>query len=246
MDLQTLFWLTLALGAGAISKGATGLGLPLIALPLLTALVGLQQAIGIMLVPIIVTNLYQIWAYRAARAQPGLAFLPWFLGLGAVGIGLGTWALDTLPERTLEAGLGAMLLAYVALRLARPGFVLSQAAGRRLGPVAGLAAGTLQGATGIAAPAGVTFIHALGLERRATVFAVSAMFLGFAMVQLPALIIAGIYQAHWLWLGLFACIPVFVFMPVGAWLGRISSPRAFDLMILAFLTLAGARMVIGA
>jgi uncharacterized membrane protein YfcA len=104
----------------------------------------------------------------------------------------------------------------------------------------------LQGATGIAAPAGVTFIHALGLERRATVLAVSAMFLGFAMVQLPALVVAGIYEMHWLWLGLFACIPVMVFMPVGEWLGRISSPRVFNIMILAFLTVAGGRMVLGA
>ncbi len=245
MDIQALVWLTLALGAGAIAKGATGLGLPLIALPLLTTVVGLQQAIGIMLIPILSTNAYQIWTYRAARTLPGLAFLPGFLGLGAVGIGLGTWALDSLPERTLEIGLGIMLLAYVVLRLARPGLVLSEQAGRRMGPVAGLAAGTLQGATGIAAPIGVTFIHALGLDRRASVFAVSVMFLGFGMVQLPALVVAGIYQLSWLWLGVFACIPIVVFMPVGEWLGRISSQRTFDLMILGFLTLAGARMVIG-
>ena len=245
MDLQTVLFLTLALAAGAITKGATGIGLPLIALPLLTAAVGLQQAIGIMLIPILVTNAYQVWTYRGARTMPGTAFLPGFLLSGAVGVALGTWALDSLPERLLEMGLGAMLLTYVALRLARPEFTLSAAFATRAGPAVGLAAGTLQGATGIAAPIGVTFIHALGLERRASVFAVSAMFLGFASVHYPAIIIAGIYQVEWLWLGLFACLPILIFMPVGEWLGRRASPRLFDRLILIFLLIAGLGMIFG-
>lgn len=245
MDFQTLFLLTLALAAGAITKGATGVGLPLIALPLLTAAVGLQQAIGIMVIPIILTNAYQLWIYREARKLPDVAFLPRFLLSGAVGIALGTWALDALPERSLEIGLGVMLLSYVMLRIARPEFTFSNAFARRAGPAVGLAAGTLQGATGIAAPIGVTFIHALGLERRASVFAVSSMFLGFAAVQYPAIIIAGIYQAEWVWLGLFACVPIFAFMPLGEWLGRRASPRVFDRLILIFLCIAGLGMVIG-
>lgn len=243
MDPQILVFLTLALAAGAITKGATGMGLPLIALPLLTATVGLQQAISIMLVPVVVTNAYQVWAYRGARALPGLAFLPGFLIGGTVGIVLGTWALGALPERALEIGLGVMLLTYVALRLARPEFTFSTTFARRVGPAIGLAAGTLQGATGIAAPIGVTFIHALGLERRTTVFAVSAMFLGFAAVQYPAIILAGIYQLEWFWLGLFACGPIVIFMPLGEWLGRRASPRLFARLILLFLFFAGLGMI---
>lgn len=245
MDLQSFVFLTLALAAGAIVKGATGVGLPLIALPLLTATVGLQQAIGIMLVPALMTNIYQIWAYRTARKMPGLGFLPWFLISGAVGIGLGTWALGSLPEKQLETGLGLMLLAYVALRLFRPEFAFSHGLARKVGPVVGLAAGTLQGATGIAAPIGVTFIHAVGLERHASVFAVSSMFLGFAAVQYPAIILSGIYRVEWVWLGLFACIPILVFMPVGEWLGKRASPQVFNRLILIFLFAAGLGMIIG-
>lgn len=245
MDPQSLIFLTLALAAGAVAKGATGVGLPLIALPLLTTAVGLQQAIGVMLIPILVTNAWQVWAYRAALEQPGTAFLPGFLLGGAVGIALGTWALDALPERLLEIGLGAMLLAYVALRLARPEFKFSSQFARKAGAAVGLAAGVLQGATGIAAPIGVTFIHALGLERRATIFAVSAMFLGFAAAQYAAIIIAGIYRTEWLWLGLYACLPVILFMPAGAWIGRRAHPRVFDRLILLFLFVAGLGMSMG-
>lgn len=245
MGYQTLVLLTLALGAGAVAKGATGLGLPLIALPLLTATVGLQQAIGILMIPVILTNAYQVWAYRGARTLPGLAFLPWFLAGGGLGIALGTLALTSLPERILEIGLGGMLGVYIALRLSKPGFAFSQPVARRIAPGVGVAAGALQGATGIAAPIGVTFIHALGLERRASVFAVSVMFLGFSSVQYIAIIVAGIYRIDWIWLGIFACLPILAFLPVGEWIGRRTSPRIFDRLILVFLFAIGVKMILG-
>ncbi len=111
MDIGTAIGLGLALGAGAVAKGATGMGLPLVALPALTALVGIQHAIGIMLVPAIATNLWQVWRYRDERRDGALAFLPRFLVAGAVGIAAGTWALDALPERSLVMALGAILSA---------------------------------------------------------------------------------------------------------------------------------------
>lgn len=245
METQTLVMLTAALAAGAIVKGATGLGLPLIALPLLTAAVGLQKAIGILIIPLILTNAYQVWAYRGMVRDTGLRFLSGFLAGGAVGIGLGTWALGALPARLLEMGLGLMLFAYVGLRIAKPDFSLAQGLARRVGAGVGLAAGTLQGATGIAAPIGVTFIHALRLERRATVFAVSVMFLGFSATQYGALIVSGIYRADWIWLGLFACVPILLFMPLGDWLGRRAGPRLFDRLILVFLLVVGTTMLLG-
>lgn len=245
MDLQSIALLTLALGAGAIVKGATGMGLPLVALPLLATVLGLQQAIGILLIPLIVTNAYQVWAYRAARSSDAAAFLPRFLLGGAVGIAIGTWALGTLPERQLEIALGLMLFAYIGLRFAKPDFGISLAMASRIGGPAGLAAGTLQGATGIAAPIFVTFLHALGLARNVSVFVISVIFLSFTVMHFTALVVADIYRADWIWLSLFALVPIVVLMPVGEWLGRRASPETFSRMILVFLVVIGAKMVLG-
>jgi len=46
MDLSSAVIMALALAAGAIVKGATGMGLPLVALPVLTAAFGLQHAVA--------------------------------------------------------------------------------------------------------------------------------------------------------------------------------------------------------
>lgn len=245
VDLQSAIVMALALALGAIVKGATGMGLPLIALPVLATVFGLQHAIGLMTIPLIATNAWQVWRFRQEAQSPRLGFLPPFLVGGAIGVALGTWALTTLPERALVLTLGIILLAYVALRLATPHFALGLDAARRFGPLAGAGGGILQGATGISAPIGVTFIHAMAMERPAHLFAVSAMFLTFSVVQLPALWAAGVMRPEWLLQGLLALVPILLFMPIGQWASSKLSRQAFDRMILVFLGVIGLKMVLG-
>ena len=245
MEWTGVLVMVLALAAGAVVKGASGMGLPLIALPVITAFFGLQHAIGLMVVPLIVTNAWQVWRFRGEAGNPRLAFMPVFLVTGSIGIALGTWALTSLPERLLVLGLGCLLLAYVGLRLATPHWSLPLPVARRLAPFTGVGGGILQGATGVSGPIGMTYIHAMALEREAMVFAVSAMFFVLAAVQLPSLWIAGVLQPEWMLQGVLALVPIFVFMPLGQWLGGRLSRRAFDRMILFFLAAIGLKMVLG-
>ncbi len=83
------------------------------------------------------------------------------------------------------------------------------------------------------------------LPRPAHVFAVSAMFLGFALVQVCAVTAAGIYRLPWLAQGFFALVPVLAFMPVGEALARRFSRQTFDRLILAALALLGAKLLTG-
>ena len=245
MDYSAYLMMSLALAAGAVVKGATGMGLPLIALPVLTAAFGLQHAVGLMVIPLIVTNAWQVWRFRREARADTLAFLPPFLLAGIVGIVIGTWALTALPERLLVFSLGVILLAYVLLRLFNPHLALSTIMARRFGPLAGAGGGMLQGATGISAPIGVTFIHAMSLAREAHVFAVSAMFLTFAVTQLPALWLTGVMQPLWLLQGVLALVPILLFMPLGQAIAGRLSRKAFDWLILAFLGAIGLKMVAG-
>lgn len=245
MDISNYLVMALALAAGAVVKGATGAGLPLIALPVLTTFFGLQHAVGLMVIPLIVTNAWQVWRFRSQARSERMAFLPMFLVAGVLGIALGVWLLATLPERLLVLTLGIILIAYVLLRLFKPHFSLSIGAAKRFGPLAGAGGGILQGATGISAPIGVTFIHSMSMERDAHVFAVSAMFLVYAVTQLPSMWLAGLMRGEWLLQGVFALLPILIFMPLGQAIAGKLSRRAFDRLILTFLGLVGLKMVAG-
>jgi uncharacterized membrane protein YfcA len=246
LDPTTLLFATLGLGLGGIVKGVTGMGLPLVAITVLATFLGVPHAIAILVVPTLVTNAWQLWSYRSACERGQMRFLVPMLGLGAVGIGFGTWLLVEIDETLLSLGLAGMLLAYVALRLTSPHFRIAQGLGLVLSAPVGFAAGVLQGATGISAPIGVTFIHAMRFAREAHVFAVSAMFLVFAVAQVPALTVAGVLTPQ-RWLeSTFALLPVVLFMPVGTWIGRRVDHATFDKAILALLTITALKMIVDA
>jgi uncharacterized membrane protein YfcA len=242
MSAEALVFIVIALGAGAIVKGATGLGLPLIATPVLAATLGLPHAVAVMVVPLVVTNAWQAWTYRGHAR--GLTFLPGLLATGVAGIALGTWLLTALPERALAGALVVMIAAYVGLRLARPDLTLGMGAARLMAPAVGLAAGALQGATGISGPVGVTFVHAMRLARDAHIIAVSAMFLVFALAQVPALALAGLLDWPRIMEGVVALVPIALLMPVGNRLARLLRPAVFDHLVLAILALIALQLAV--
>ena len=57
--LSFLLPIALAIMAGGLVKGTFGLGLPLVAMPLMTYFIGVANAISLLVVPILATNLAQ-------------------------------------------------------------------------------------------------------------------------------------------------------------------------------------------
>lgn len=242
MSLEVLLVMAVALGVGGLVKGATGMGLPAVAIPILAIWLGVPHAVALMSLPIVLTNAWQVWRYRAGLAA--VDFIPGLIGGGIVGIAIGTWLITSVPERGLSLGLAALVFAYVALRVASPDLTLSRPMGRRLAPAAGLGAGILQGATGIGSPIGATFVHAMRLGREAYVFAVSAMFLLFTIVQISALAFTGVLTTTVAMQGALAILPALAAMPLGNWLGERFSHKAFDRAVLVLLAIVAVQLVL--
>lgn len=240
MSLDFFLIVFVALGLGGVVKGAIGLGLPIVSIPALAAFLGVPHALAIIMTPLVVTNAWQIWQYRHARTdQPFLAPL---VGSGLVGIALGTWALTELPAEALSLTLAGLVTIYIALSLAKPHVALAPKVGRRIAPFVGFVGGVLQGATGISAPVTVTFMHALRLERAPFIFAVSVMFLSWALVQSTSLAVAGVLTPVRLLEGLVALVPIALGMPLGNWLAGKLSRKAFERIIIGILAVMALRL----
>jgi hypothetical protein len=243
IDLQSLAVMALAIGAGAFVKGVTGAGLPVIAVPVLAVFFGVPKSIAVLVVPVLLTNAWQMIEFREARAQ--VRFLPWLLVAAVPGILVGTWLLAELPERQLAMGLGVMVICYIAIQLLHPSFSISGPLAGRLAPLAGFLAGGLQGATGISAPVSVTFLHSLRLSREAYIFALSSLFLVFSSTQIPALSYAGFLTWQVLLEGLLAIVPAFAMLPVGSFVGRRIPREVFNKIVLLVLATIALKLLIG-
>jgi hypothetical protein len=240
-DFELIIILTVALGGGGLVKGVTGMGLPLVAIPILAAFLGIAHAVAIVMMPILATNAWQLWQLRDELKR--LRFLGPMLAAGSVGVFVGVWVLTTVPERALSVVLAVILFLYIGLRLAKPDFRIRERLGYLLAAPAGFVAGVLQGATGISSPVGVTFIHALREPRRAHIAAVSAMFLVFVIFHIPALLIAGIFTFERFVQSTFAILPAAAAMPLGTYLSSRLSQKAFDGIILALLAIIAVQLM---
>jgi uncharacterized membrane protein YfcA len=229
-----------ALGIGGVLKGATGIGAPVLAVPLLSALYGVPTGIALFALPNLVLNGAQAWDYRAHIVPAGL-ILPLALA-GLAGTGVGVWLLVSLPGEALLLSMALAVFAYLGFRLARPDWVLAMALARRIAAPAGFTAGVMFGAVGISAPISVTFFNALRLDRDSFVASISAFFFALALVQIPLLLTTGV-MTPLLALGSFlAILPIWAGMALGARLTRHLSREMFDRLTLGLIGLIGVRM----
>ncbi len=146
-----------------------------------------------------------------------LRFLLSFAVAGGAGIVLGTW--------------GLVALSPTAKRIVLP---------------VGLLAGVLQGAAGMSAPASVTFLNAMQLERRVFIGSISVFFVAITLVQIPALLSAGILTGERTLYSLGALLVILAAMPIGAQLGRRLPHRWFDNLIMCLLASIALKIILDA
>ncbi|MCA8960769.1 MAG: sulfite exporter TauE/SafE family protein, partial [Planctomycetes bacterium] len=148
-NVSTLVAAGLALGFGGWVKGATGFGMPLTAVTLLSNFVPVEVALGVNVLPPLVLNVWQIGG-RRSLVESARRFWPVLVGL-PIGVGIGGLSAARLDSRWLLFAIGAMTLSFCAMRGLGVSFALSprhvQAAGFPAGLIAGLT-GSLTTVTG--------------------------------------------------------------------------------------------------
>lgn len=222
-----------AISVGSLIKGITGSGLPQVAIPVMAIFLGVERAVVVMAIPGIVSNGWMMWTHRAHLSRT--RDLPILLGTGLVGALGGTWLLKELDPRILSGILAALILVYVVLRFVHPTFRLQPATTRALSAPVGLAAGTLQGATGMSGPLLTTYLHSYRLDPPVYVVSLVTLFQVFAMAQALALLGLGLFTPDRFAEGLLVLVPMGILLPLGARLSRTMSARTFDSWILALL-----------
>lgn len=232
--------IALAVAIGAFAKSVTGMGMPMVAIPVMASFLGVEAAVVTMALPTFVTTVWLLWEHRHAANET--RDLPVLLVTGVAGVVIGTAILRVADPRWLALALASLIFIYLALRLTRPGFALRPAVTRLLSPFVGLAAGLAQGATGISGPVVSTYLHAYGMTPRGFLLATNAVFLVFAAAQIATFMGTGLYEGRVV-ATLVALVPVAIVFPVGLAVGRRLDPARFDRLIMGLLFISGLKQV---
>lgn len=229
--------------AGAV-KGVIGLGLPTVSLALLTTLIGLPHAMVLLIVPSLITNIWQ--AVAGGNAKAILLRLWPFLVMAMAAVWLGSMALTRLDLSLLSALLGLLLVIYSAVSLAGLRLTITMRQEAWAGPLLGAVNGILTGMTGSFVVPGVMFLQSIGLPRDMLIqamgmlFAVSTLALALALrgnnfltMELGAVSAA-------------ALLPAIGGMMFGQWVRKKLSEQLFRRVFFVSLLLLGIYIIISA
>lgn len=236
-----LLIILLAVIVGSTIKAVTGMGLPLIVIPVASLFVDLEDAVVVIAFPNLLAN--TVLAVGARRAWPQTRDLPTLAVFGVAGAVVGTLLFVNVPEEPLVFALIAAIVLYVVNFFAHPDLHTTPERSRRAAPAVGAIAGAFQGGIGISGPIVGAWIHSYRLPRGAHVLSVTTLFLITGLVQLSLLVangeMAGRGSAT-----LLACIPVLASIPLGSALRSRVSPRGFDLAIIAILSVSAVSLLL--
>jgi uncharacterized membrane protein YfcA len=232
----------LLLGAFTVAgfvKGVAGFGLPTVTLGLLALTRPLPEAMALMLVPTLATNVWQ--SLVGPALVPALRRLWPFLLAAVLGTLAGAGILARSDAVLLSGLLGLLLIASAALALAgRPMPTPSPAQERWLSPLVGGTAGLLTGMTGSFLMPSAPYLAALKLPPQHFVqgFGLGALLatlaLGLGMAG------AGLLPPDLGLASLFGVAPAFLGMGLGTRVRRAMPETRFRTVIQAALGLVGA------
>lgn len=226
--------------AGTI-KGLIGLGLPTVAMGLLGLAMPPVEAAALLLVPSLVTNVWQLLAGpRVGKLVR--RFWPMMLGVTA-GTLAGSGLIAGTAAHAATAALGAALLLYGAAGLATPSLRVPPAAEPWAGPLVGVVTGLVTGATGVFVIPAVPYLGSLGLDRDDLVQALGLSFTVSTFALAGGLALHGALPLGTSATSLLALVPALAGMAAGGWLRARVRPERFRPCFFVGLLALGAELL---
>ncbi len=241
MGLTELLILVAGLAVAGFAKGTSGMGLPLIATPILAGVFGPRLAVAIVTLPILASNsLLVIPGFRPRPSLRGLA--PLFVA-SAIGTAIGTLLLASLDQRTFAILITLMVVVFLARGDRLLGDDPAALRARVLGPLICFVGGVLQGTTSIASPLVGSYFHTRRLPAADFVFTLAAIFEVNAIVQVIGYSAQGLFTPEVVALGLLGLVPTLLALAAGIALRGRLDPRRFRQFIVVLIVLSVANLL---
>jgi uncharacterized protein len=232
-----------ALAGAGVVKGLTGIGYATLALPMLVGIVGLHNAMALIIAPTLAANVGLALTGGHFR-HTVRAFGPMYLAM-LPGVVLGGIAATMIAPRDADMILGGCLMTYVAVAMTKPSRQLSPRMSRALSLPVGLLSGVLTGMTGSQVFPLVPYLMAAESEPARFVQATN---LGVLILSsLLALSLAATQTIHsdTATMSAMAIVPALMGSGLGVVLRRALSTAILKPIVLVVVAISGLKLVVG-
>ncbi|MGY3498824.1 MULTISPECIES: sulfite exporter TauE/SafE family protein [unclassified Bradyrhizobium] len=241
-----LIFIAFAFLLAGFVKGTLGLGLPTVAMGLLATTMAPGQAIAIVIVPAIVTNIWQTFVGPYLR---DIIKRLWPLMLGTVaGIWINAGLLTGPYAAYGTVVLGVLLVIYAIVGLSRFSFKVARRDEKWIGGIVGVITGLISAATGVQVIPSMPFMQAIGMEKDELVQALGVFFTTATVALAFNLTASGLLTAATALPGAVAMAASFTGMFIGQAVRTRMHPEVFRrwfliAMILLGIYLAGSALL---
>lgn len=228
----------------ALVKGVTGLGFSSTCLPILTLAFGLKEALPLLVIPSIASNLVVMVSTGGFRASVH-RFWPMVLS-AAVSVFAGLWVLTRMRGESAAAVLGVVLLIYAGFALANARFRLPETRTRKLEPAIGAVTGFVNGLTGSQVMPLIPYLLSLDLARERFLQASNQSFTLSSAAMFVGLGAAGLMTVPVVAVSACGLVVVALGVRIGRRIGRHLAPQAFRTAVLIVLAALGLGLILRA
>ncbi len=228
----------------ASAKGVTSIGFSTTCLPFLAIIVGIKEALPLLIIPSIFSNL--IVMHGAGHFRESFRRFWPMLFATIPGLVFGLWALAIIDGQIAGGFLGAVLISWCAFSYAKPDLRIAAKWEAPLRPISGFLTGAVNGMTGSQVMPSMPFLMALHLERNVFIQASNCSFTLSSIVMAIGLERLGLFNSDQFFLSLIGVVIVLSGLKLGERLRQYLSPNAFRISVLVMLATMGVSLVVRA
>lgn len=240
-ELTLVLLVAFAFAVGGGVKGIVGLGLPTIAMAILANVVSLRTAVGILIIPLLISNLWQIVQVGAVGTLARRFGL--LNASAAAGLWIGTEILFSVDPKWMQVALGCLLIGNAGMQVLGGMPVIPRRHELALSVPVGLISGVIGGMTGSQGIVIAVYLASLNLTRDEYVQGVGLSFFLTGLVWVVAIWANGGITLETLPLSAVALVAALAAMAIGTRI-RTHLPQArFRQAVFIAMALMGANLI---
>lgn len=241
IDYITLIQVLFIFFAGGVVKGLIGVGLPTVSLTLLSFLFDIKDSISIILIPVILTNFYQMLDGKNMRLI--LSETKLFLIFSVIFIVPGFFVLRILDSNVILFILASLLILNSSIALLNYELKFKNHQSSFLQISIGAMTGMTTGITSIYTMPFIFLIQSLNYSKDKVIQLMGICFFLFSITQLILFSSADMIDVNKISLSLTACVPILVGVVIGTKLRKRIGENMFKKLFNLMLILMGSLLI---